>query len=106
MKDLGWTLAAPLSLIIVFCGVAILLGTDAFIVAKAMAITLPIVAYVGFSIFTVVWAIKVGEIGLHQNMSLQSRFYFYHGMAVVLTIVLAAAGSFIMFFAVNVKGMI
>jgi hypothetical protein len=35
-------------------------------------------------------------------MTFQGRFYFWHGIAVVLTIVLAAAGSFILFFAQHV----
>jgi hypothetical protein len=106
MKDLGWNISAPVSLTIVFCGFAILFGTDPRIVAKAVAIFVPIVAYVAFAIVTVMWAIKVGDVGLHQNMSFQSRFSCYHGMSVVLAIVLAAAGSFILFFAVHVKGMI
>ena len=105
MKDLGFAVSAPICLIILFCGFAILFGTDPWVIAKGATIGVPILAYVGFSIFTVLWAIKIGDVGLHQNMTFQSKFYFYHGMSVVLCIVLAAAGSFIVFFAQQMRGL-
>ena len=105
MKDLGFAVSAPICLIILFCGFAILFGIDPWVIAKGATICVPILAYVGFSIFTVLWAIKIGDVGLHQNMTFQSKFYFYHGMSVVLCIVLAAAGSFIVFFAQQMRGL-
>jgi hypothetical protein len=79
---------------------------DAWNLLRAALLILPIVAYVGFSIFTVIWAMGVGDPGLKQNMTFQAKFYFYHGMAVVLTIVLAAAGSFVTLFALTIGGLL
>jgi hypothetical protein len=105
MKDFGFATSAPLCLVILFCGIAILLGADPWVVARGFSICVPILAYVAFSIFTVFWAIKVGEVGVHQNMTFQAKFYFWHGVSVVACIVLAAAGSFIVLFALQVRGL-
>ena len=53
MKDLGFAVSAPICLIILFCGFAILFGIDPWVIAKGATIGVPILAYVGFSIFTV-----------------------------------------------------
>jgi hypothetical protein len=105
MKEIAWAVSAPACLLIGFCGMALLLGTEPMVVAKGVALGVPIVAYVIFSIFTVIWTLKVGEVGVHQNMSFQSKFYFWHGVSVLLTIVLSAAGSFILLFAYGVRGL-
>jgi hypothetical protein len=105
MKEYAWVLSAPACLLISCCGLALWLGTEPLVVATGVAIGVPIVAYVIFSIFTVIWAMKVGEVGVHQNMSFQSKFYFWHGVAVLLTMVLSAAGSFILLFAYGVRGL-
>jgi hypothetical protein len=106
MKDVGLTLTAPGCVLIIFCGFALLFGTDPWLVAKATAICVPVVAYVVFSIFTVIWAIKVGEVGVRQEMTFQAKLYFWHGVSVILTIVLAAAGSFIVLFATQIRGLV
>ena len=106
MKDWAFAVSMPLCLIILFCGFAIMFGTNPWVVIKATTICVPITAYVLFATFTVVWAIKTGEVGLHQNMTFQSKFYFWHGISVVACIVLAAAGSFIVFFASQMRGLI
>jgi hypothetical protein len=105
MKEPTWALSAPACLLISFGGLALWLGAEPLAVAKGFAIGIPIVAYVVFSVFTVIWAMKVGEVGVHQNMSFQSKFYFWHGVSVLLTIVLSAAGSFILLFAYGVRGL-
>jgi hypothetical protein len=105
MKECAWALSAPACLLISFGGLALWLGAEPLAVAKGFAIGIPIVAYVVFSVFTVIWAMKVGEVGVHQNMSFQSKFYFWHGVSVLLTIVLSAAGSFILLFAYGVRGL-
>jgi hypothetical protein len=99
MEKFGLALTGPLCLIIFLCGLAMLLGTDPYAVAKGVAVCVPVVGYVVFAIFTVIWAIKTGEIGVRQETSFQAKLYFWHGVAVVLTIILSAAGSFIMLFA-------
>jgi hypothetical protein len=104
MKDLGLNVTAPLCVLIVFCSFALLFGTDHWLVAKSVAIGVPLVAYVVFSIYTVLWVIHVGDVGVQQNMTLQARFYFYHAMAVILMMVLAAAGSFIVLFVTQLRG--
>lgn len=106
MKDLALTLAAPLSLIVVLVGIGLLMGAEPWLVAKTTAIVLPIAAYVVFSIFTVIWAIKIGEVGIRQEMTLQSRIYFWHGVSVVLVIVLSAAGSFVLLFLTQLMGLL
>ena len=98
--------SAPGCLVVAFVGIALLLGADPWNLARAVALITPIVAYVGFSIFTVLWAIKTGEVGLKQEMTFQAKFYFYHGMAVILTIVLSAAGSFVALFALTIGGLL
>ena len=106
MKEYASYLAGPVCLLLLLCGVAILLGTDPWRVASAVMICLPVDGYVVVSIFAVMWAIKVGEVGAHQNMSFQSKFYFWHGVSVVLCIALAAGGSFIVLFALLMKGVL
>ena len=106
MEHLGKTLAGPICLVIALRGVALLLGTDPWVIAKATGICVPIVAYVAFAIFTVLWAIKTGEIGVKQETTLQGKLYFWHGVSVVLTIVLAAAGSFVVLFASLIGGLL
>jgi hypothetical protein len=105
MKEIAWAVSAPACLLISLCGLALLLGTEPWVVAKGVAIGVPIVAYVIFSVFTVIWAMKVGEVGVHQHMSFQSKFYFWHGVSVLLTMVLSAAGSCILLFASGVRGL-
>jgi hypothetical protein len=104
MPDLGKALAAPLTVFIMLCGIAMLLGVPPARLGAGVALGLPIVGYAVFAIFTVIWAIKTGEIGTHQQATFQSKFFFWHGVAVVLCIVLAAAGSFIVLFAAMLRG--
>lgn len=106
MKDWMIPVSVPMSMVIMLVGIALLVGADPWIIVKGAAICLPIIAYAGFSIFTVLWAMRVGQVGLTQEMTLQAKFYFYHGMAVVLTIVLAAAGSFVVLFATLIGGIL
>jgi len=107
MRDFGlaFSISGPVCLIIAFCALAMIWGTSPLVIAKAVAVIVPLLGYVAFSVFTVFWFIKIGDVGLHQNMTYQSRFYFYHGMAVILSVVLAAAGSFIVLFARELGGM-
>jgi hypothetical protein len=99
VKQLELAFGAPLCLVIFLAGVGLLAGADTMIVFKAVVIGLPVTAYLCFAIFTTIWAIRVGEIGVKQGMTFQAKFYFYHGVAVILTIVLSASGSFIILFA-------
>jgi hypothetical protein len=85
---------------------AVRLGAEAWLVVKAIAVLVPVVAAVVFSIVAVMWSINVGEIGIHQNAAFQSKFFFWHGVSVVLCMVLAAAGSFIMLFGFLVRGLL
>jgi len=106
MNNAALALTAPVSLIIAACSIALLSGADGWLIAKTAGICLPILAYCVFSIFTVIWAIKVGEVGVHATMTLQAKFFFWHGVSVVLCVVLAAAGSFVVMFALQMKGVL
>jgi hypothetical protein len=97
-------LAAPLTVFIMLCGIALLLGVPPGRIAAALAVGLPVIGYTVFAIFTVIWAMKTGEIGAHQEASFMSKFFFWHGVAVVLCLVLAAAGSFIVLFGTVLGG--
>jgi len=99
VKQLELAFVAPLCLVMVLAGVGLLAGANALIVFKAIVIGLPVTAYLCFAIFTTIWAIRIGEIGVKQGMTFQAKFYFYHGVAVILTVVLSASGSFIILFA-------
>jgi hypothetical protein len=105
MKNLGLNLTAPACLVIALCGYAMILGADPAVILKYIAIGLPITGHVVFSIFTVLYAMQIGDIGVQREMSLQGRLYYYHGMAVILAMVLAAAGSYILLFAKLIGGL-
>jgi hypothetical protein len=47
--------------------------------------------------------LKTDDIGIRQEMTLQARIFFWHGVSVVLAIVLSAAGSFILLFAMQLR---
>jgi hypothetical protein len=106
MEQIGLTISAPVSLLILACAYALILGADGRLVAKVTALCVPIAAYVVFSVFTVLWALKIGEIGIKQEMTLQAKLHFWHGMSVVLVIILSAAGSFILLFFTQMKGLL
>ena len=92
-------LSVPLSLLIVGCFVSVLGGfADFTTLVLRLCLGVPVLGYVIFSIFTVVWALKICDVGLHQNATYLSKFIFWHGVSVVAVIVLSAAGSFIVLF--------
>jgi len=90
MKHLDFSLTGPAGLLIVFCGFALLFGTDPRLVTRILALCVPIVAYV---------VISHGILRMNQ----QGRWSVWHGVPVVLCLMLAAAGTFIMLFAVHMK---
>ncbi len=106
MKQIDLALSAPACLLIAAVAYALMSGADGWLVAKVTGLCVPIVAYVAFSVFTVLCTLKIGEVGIKQEMTLQAKFYYWHGMAVILTIVLSAAGSFILLFLVQMKGLL
>ena len=106
MKEQLIPFGMPLSILIAAFAFALLTGADAWMLAKGVLIVVPIGAYVVFAIFTVFWAIKMGEVGLKQEMTFQAKLYFWHGVSVILTIILSAAGSFIVFFALQMRGLL
>jgi hypothetical protein len=105
-KELSVPASVAACLISALVGLALYLGAEPWVVVRAAATLLPVTGYIGFSIFTVLWAMKIGQIGLTQEMTFQAKFYFYHGMAVILTVVLSAAGSFVVLFATVVRGLL
>ncbi len=58
-----------------------------------------ILGYLVLCIFSVLWAIKMGDVGAHIQATLVAKFLFWHGVFVVGVVVLSAAGSFILLFA-------
>jgi hypothetical protein len=75
-------------------------------VVKGVAICVPVLGYLVFSVFTVLWAIKVGDVGVRQASSFQAKLMYWHGVSVVATIVLAAAGSFLLLFFLQLRGLL
>jgi len=111
-RHIDWTLKngdlvvdriAPVCLLIVCYGFAIHFGTNPWPGTRILALCLPIVAYVVFAHFTMMWAMNVGEVGVRQKMNRQGRLYAWHAVSVILCLMLAAAGSFIVLFAVHMK---
>jgi hypothetical protein len=95
-----WTaLSAPFCLLMVLCGAIYLLADDPMGALGGVLVGLAVVGYLVFSVFTVIWAINTGEAGVNQQASFQAKLYFWHGVSVVLTVILSAAGSFIVLFA-------
>jgi hypothetical protein len=58
-----------------------------------------ILGYLILCIFSVIWCIKLGDVGAHIQATLLAKFLFWHGVCVVGVVVLSAAGSFILLFA-------
>jgi hypothetical protein len=93
MNHFGFYPFAPVCLLIVFYGFAIHFGTDPSPVNRIFALSVPIVAYVVFAHCTMMWAMNVGEAGAQREVNGQGRRYVWHGVPVVLCLMLAAAGS-------------
>jgi hypothetical protein len=92
-------LSVPVSLLIIGSFISVLGGFADFpTLVLRLCLGVPVLGYVIFSIFTVVWAIKIGDVGVHQSATYLSKFIFWHGVSVVAVIVLSAAGSFIVLF--------
>jgi hypothetical protein len=100
MNHLGFYRTAPVCLLIVFYGFAIHFGTNPWPVNRIFALCLPLVAYVVFAHCTMMWAMNVGKVGVRQNMNRQGRRYAWHAVSVILCLMWAAAGSFIVLCAV------
>jgi len=64
-----------------------------------------ILGYLVLCIFSVVWAIKLGDVGVHIQASLIAKALFWHGISVVTVVILSAAGSFVLLFARLSKGL-
>lgn len=94
--------AGPVCVLILLCGMAIVLGTDPWRVASAVMISRPISGDVVFSLLTMCWAINVGNVGVYQTRTFKAIFYYWHGVAVLGCLVLAAAGSFVVLFGLTV----
>lgn len=103
MRHLGLAAIAPLSIIILACAYALAIGTNPVLVARIVGLCVPAAAYAVFAIFTVLWAIKTGEVGVKQEMTLQARIYFWHGVSVVLALILSAAGAFLLLLFMQLK---
>ncbi len=58
-----------------------------------------ILGYLVLCIFSVLWAIKMGDVGTHIQATLLAKFLFWHGVFVAGAVVLSAAGSFVLLFA-------
>jgi len=93
MKHLGFSLTAPAGLLIVFCGLALLIGVDPWPLARSFALSVPIVAYVVLAHFTMMWAMNVGEVGVQPEVNGSGRRYVWHGVPILLCLVLTAAGA-------------
>jgi hypothetical protein len=97
--NLMTALSVPVSLLIIGSFVSVLGGfADFTTLVLRLCLGVPVLGYLIFSIFSVVWAVKIGDVGIHQNASHMSKFIFWHGISVVAVIVLSAAGSFIVLF--------
>jgi len=103
MKHLGFSLTGPAGLLIVFCGFPLLIGIDPWRLARNFALCVPIVAYVIFTHQIMIRTMNVGEAGGQREVNGQDRRYVWHGVPVALCLMLAAAGTFIMLFAVHMK---
>ena len=91
--------SVPVSLLIIGCFVSVLGGFADFpTLVVRLCLGVPVLGYLTFSVFTVIWAVKIGDVGVHQNATYLSKFMFWHGVSVVAVIVLSAAGSFIVLF--------
>lgn len=82
MKHLGFSLTGPTSLLIAFCGFALVFGTDPWRLAKIFAVSLPIAAYVVISHGLLL-------------MTGQGRRGLWHGRSLALYVGLTAAGFWI-----------
>jgi len=105
MKDFGFSGSASVGLVMIVCSLAMLFGEDPWLLARDVALCVPIVAYVVFTHVTMMWAMNVGHVDVRQKTTWQGRLYCWHGVSVVGCIVLAAAGSFIVFFAHAIRGL-
>jgi hypothetical protein len=103
MNHLGFYRTAPVCLLIVFYGFAIHFGTNPWPVNRIFALSVPIAVYVVLADWTMSWAMNVGEVGMQPEMNGQGRRYVWHGVPVVLYLVLVAAGSVVMLFAGQVQ---
>ena len=104
MTHLGCSRTASACLLIALCGLALLVGTDPWLVGRHLALCVPIVAYVLSAHFSMMWAMQGGNVGVRQDMTRQGRLSFWHGVPVVLCLVWAAAGAFILWGAVQLQG--
>jgi len=58
-----------------------------------------LLGYLVLCVFSVLWAIKIGDAGLHVQQTLISKCLFWHGVGVGGVIAMSAAGSFVLLFA-------
>jgi hypothetical protein len=99
MMNLVLHLSVPVSVLMIGCFVSVWLGvTDFQAIALRLCMGAALLGYLGVSIFSVVWAVKIGDIGIHQSATYFSKFLFWHGVSVVAVVVLSAAGSFVVLF--------
>jgi hypothetical protein len=103
MKDLSLTLTAPESVLTMATAIVLLAGTDGWLVVKSLGLCVPIVTYILFAHVTMLWAAKVRDVGVEQEKTWRRRLYSWHGVSVVLVIVLSAAGSCIILCAVQMQ---
>jgi NADH:ubiquinone oxidoreductase subunit 2 (subunit N) len=106
MKEYISFLVGPVCVLMFLCGGAIVLGTDPWRVVSAVMISRPIAGFVVFSMWTVCWAINVSNVGVHQTRTFKATFYYWHRLAVLGYLVLAAAGSFVVLFGLTVGGLL
>ena len=73
---------------------------DSFLgIAGRISIGTLILAYLVFSVASVLWSIKMGSAGAHVQATMWAKTIFWHGVFVVGIMVLSVAGSFILLFA-------
>jgi hypothetical protein len=98
MKYLRFSLTGPDGLLIIFYGFALLIGIDPWHLARHFALCIPIVAYVICTHCLLSLTMTVGAAVGQREVNGQGRRYVWHGVPVVLCLLLAAAGSCVMLF--------
>lgn len=63
-----------------------------------MGVGLLVLGYGSLALFSVGWTIQIGSIGAQQQATVVSKLLWWHGLGVLLTLILAAAGSIMLLF--------
>ena len=56
------------------------------------------ISYLSFSIFSVIWALRMGDAGIHSKATLLAKMLFWHGVGIITFLILSASGSVVLLF--------